>query len=63
MAALNERREIRLYYFFFIFKNYFSIIALQGCVNFLLYQEVNQPHVYIYPLPLEPPPTAPIPPF
>ena len=37
----------------FIF--YWDTVALQSCVKFLLYNRVNQPHVYIYAFPLEPP--------
>ena len=51
---------------FFFLNPYWSIIALQCCVKFLLYNKVNQLYVYIYPhIPslLHLPPTLPIPPL
>ena len=48
----------------FVFLNFFyqSKIALQ-CCQFLLYNEVNQLYVYLYPLPLGPPSHPSIPPI
>ena len=42
--------------FFSIFKNW-SVVALQYCVSFWMYDKMNQLYVYIYPLP----PLGPIP--
>ena len=46
-----ERKRLLSHYFFYLEYNRFTMLCC-----FLLYNIVNQPCVYIYPLPLEPPP-------
>ena len=40
------KRSITIFFIHF----YWSIVALQCCVSFLLYSKVNQSYIYIYPL-------------
>ena len=47
-----ERKRLLSHYFFYLEYNHFTMLYC-----FLLYNIVNQPCVYIYPLPLEPPST------
>ena len=50
-SDLSESTWFILFFFFFFFINfYWSVVALQRCVSFLLYCKVNQSYVYTYPL-------------
>ena len=51
---------ILFFYFIFNLLNYNCFTML---CSFLLYNKVNQLHVYLYSIPLEPPTPRPIPPF
>ena len=47
-APQGSVAEGRAQSFFFIINFYWSIVALQLCVCFLLYSKVSQSYVYVY---------------
>ena len=47
---INRRKRNKLFYFIFKINFYWSIVALQCCISFLLYSKVSQSYIYIYPL-------------